>query len=346
MWGGGGCPHPLGVRGGCAVRTRLPLFALVATVATLALSLGAAADASAQATTGPPATARVFRPVGWPQLHGAAAPASSPNNLAYRGGSVFTTPAIYIIYWGPQWASGFSTGGYSSGQAQTYVHSFFGGVGGSSWLNSQMQYCQGAAVGTQFCSGGQRVTNPAGQLKGTWNDTTSVPAFPSDAQVQAAARRGASHFGYSASALYMVVTPHNHNTLGFGLQWCAYHDNSTFGGRPLAYANLPYNPDAGTLCGRNFVNRSNNSFGNGYFDGFSMVAGHEYAEAATDAFPSQTLAWVDSSGNETGDKCAWNGGPGPQSASRNITLGGHSFAVQSLWSNTANGNTSGCVISG
>jgi serine protease len=95
----------------------------------------------------------------------------------------------------------------------------------------------------------------------------------------------------------------------------------------------------------NFVNGSNNSFGNGFFDGLSIVGGHEYAEAISDAFPSNTIGWLDTAGAENGDKCAWGQGPGPNSASQDVSLAGHSFAVQSLWSNLANGSTGGCVIS-
>ena len=94
----------------------------------------------------------------------------------------------------------------------------------------------------------------------------------------------------------------------------------------------------------NFVNKTNSTFGNGFFDGLSIVAGHEYAEAITDMFPSNAIAWLDASGAENGDKCAWGRGPGPQSASQNISLGGHSFAVQSLWSNAFNGGSGGCVL--
>src|ERR1051326_7311092 len=256
------------------------------------------------------------------------------------GGSVFTAPEVFVIFWGSQWSTGFSTNGFSSSQAQTYITTFLGTVGGSPWLNSQSQYCQGIATGSQFCGSSGRVTNPSSQLKGTWVDTSTVPTRPSDSQVQAEARRGASHFGYSAQALYMVFTPHSHNISGFGTQFCAYHDNTTTSsGQPLAYANMPYIPDAAQSCGRNFVNGSNDSFGHGYFDGYSIVAGHEYAEATTDAFPSQTIAWLDNNGEETGDKCAWGQGPGPNSASQDITLGSQFFAVQSLWSNLANGST-------
>jgi hypothetical protein len=325
------------------MRARALLSAFGAVSATLMLSIGASASAPVPAV-GAPVTAKVFRPVGFHQTRGAApnAPTASAQNLEFMGGNVFTSPEIFLIFWG--WNHTWTTGGFTSAQAMTYVSDFFGGVGGSSWIQSQSQYCQGVAIGAQTCGSTGRVTNPTGQLAGTWVDTTTVPSHPTDAQVQSAAQRGASHFGYSANALYMVLTPHNHSISGFGTQFCAYHDNTSFNGQPLAYANMPYAPDAGVSCGEDFVNGSNSSFGNGFFDGLSIVSGHEYAEATTDAFPSNTIAWLDTNGEETGDKCAWDTGPGPQSASTNVSLGGHSFAVQSLWSNLANSATGGCVI--
>src|SRR5436305_14802568 len=95
---------------------------------------------------------------------------------------------------------------------------------------------------------------------------------------------------------------------------------------------MPYQPDAGSSCGAIFVNGTNNSYGSGYFDGFSVVGGHECAEAETDPRPSSGLyAWKDSGGNEIGDECAW------LSSSTNVTLGSHAYAVQPLWSNPNSG---------
>jgi hypothetical protein len=44
-------------------------------------------------------------------------------------------------------------------------------------------------------------------------------------------------------------------------------------------------------------------------DGWSIVTGHEYAEAVTDPdnFLSDQDGWNDAQGNENGDKCAWTG---------------------------------------
>lgn len=265
---------------------------------------------------------------------------SRGSNLFYHGGSIESAAKVYIVWWGPQWSgSGFSTGGYSSGQAQTYVSNFFAGVGGSGWANSTTQYCQGVASGTTQCgSAGVHPTNPAGELGGTWNDTSAVPTSPTQSQIAAEASALANHFGgVNTTANYMVFTPTGHSESGFGTQWCAYHSSSG----SLSYSYMPYQPDAGASCGMNFVNPSNNTFGNGFFDGFSIVGGHEYAETVTDPYPNS--GWLDGRGAENGDKCAWISSG--QGAASNIGLGGNSYAVQSLWSNAFNGGAGGCVLS-
>ncbi len=267
-------------------------------------------------------------------------PAASANDLHYQGGAVEVTPKVYISWWGSQWNTGFSTGGYTSAQAQAYIRGFFSNVGGSSWDNIDTQYCQNTTIGSTTCtSGSTHITNPTGQLKGEWVDTTtSVPLHPTQSQIQSAATRLMNHFGgYDANATYFVFTPTGHSMSGFGTQWCAWHDEPT-SGTQMAYAYIPYIPDAGTSCGRNFVNKTNNSYGNGYFDGFSIVGGHEYAEAMTDPHPERTstnFGWLANNGEENGDLCAW------ASNSTNITLGSHFYAVQPIWSNA----TSSCVTS-
>ncbi len=309
---------------------RLAIIASVATVGLAILAVLAVNPASAAAS--PRSAVPHTHQMG---VRGALAPAAA-TPLKYQGGAVETTPAIYISWWGSQWNTGFSTGGYTSAQAQTYITGFFGNVGGSTWAKIDTQYCQGVAIGTINCgTSGTHITNPTGQLKGTWVDTTSVPLSPTQSQIQSAATRLMNHFGgYNANATYFVFTPHGRSMVGFGTQWCAWHDEPT-SGTNMAYAYIPYIPDAGTSCGRNFVNKTNNSYGNGYFDGFSIVAGHEYAEAVTDPHPERTstnFGWVTSTGSggqENGDLCAW------ASNSKNITLGAHFYAIQPLWSNSS-----------
>src|SRR5215472_14406210 len=182
------------MEGESAMRTRWLAAVISAAVATAVFSIGASASGGSPAPTahGPVLSrhAKVFRPVGWFRAHRSAvrqAPLQDVN-LQYNGGSVFTNPGAFVIFWGPDWASGFSTGGFSSDQAQNYVTSFLGGVGGSSWINSQSQYCQNTSFLNEFCAGdpnAQFVTNPGGQLLGAAVDSSPVPSSPTDADVQA-----------------------------------------------------------------------------------------------------------------------------------------------------------------
>src|SRR2546430_4752628 len=110
------------------------------------------------------------------------------SNLFYHGGAIEQSAKVYVVYWGPQWSAGFSTGGYTSGQAQTYVQDFFGGVGGSSWARSTTQYCQGVAGGTTQCgAGGGPPTNPSRAPPGTPGATRARPPTRTPSSVAAEA---------------------------------------------------------------------------------------------------------------------------------------------------------------
>src|SRR5207248_2099008 len=133
-------------------------------------------------------------------------------------------PAVYLIYWGPQWAKGFTTPSssgklYSSKTLQTYVNSFFSNAGGSKWAAVQTQYCRNVPIGTATCkgiAGADYVTNPTGQLKGVWTDSTAVPSDIVtaglaqnliDDPLASEAMRASAHFKYDPNATYMILTP-------------------------------------------------------------------------------------------------------------------------------------------
>ena len=281
---------------------------------------------------------------------------TSANNLIYHGGTVETVPVVFTVYWGTEWESGFtathSVFTYTSATIQNYINSFFTRVGGSRWAGVPTQYCQGITAPAFSCtgqSGAQHITNPSGQLKGTWTDPTPAPSdivatalvsnFTTD-PLEAEAIRAAQHFGYDANATYMIFTPPNHGATGYGSIYCAYHEETTHTTSPgVRYAFIPYVPEQGTACGGNKVNLQDDAFGHGYLDGYSIVAGHEYAEAATDPdnLNGYQDGWNDATTSENGDKCAWSG-------LQNITLAGQFYAVQPLWSNEANGGQGGCAI--
>jgi len=196
----------------------------VASTLALLLTIFVATPAGASASSSHKVAMGIYKG----SSHSALIKASPSQDLEYWGGPIEQAPKVYISWWGTQWNTHFSTGGYSSTTAQTYVTNFYSNVGGSSWNNTDTQYCSGVATGTTICgSSGTHIQNNTGILAGTWVDTTSVPTHPTQSQIASAASRLMSHFGYSANATYFVFTPSGHSMSGFGTQWCAWHDSTS-----------------------------------------------------------------------------------------------------------------------
>jgi len=350
---------------------RLKLTAIAALAIAAAAAFGVqGATSGTRAVTNPK---HFFWAKGQPDPTGTAT--STSNDLIYHGGNagdgaigIEKKPAVYLVFWGTEWANGFTTPDsdgtlYSSKTLQNYVSSFFAGVGGSAWAGVQTQYCRNVPAGTTSCkgiSGADFIANPRNQLKGVWTDPTPVPSDIVtlglaenlvDDPITMEAQRASAHFRYDANATYIILTPPRTIATGQPV-YCGYHTQTTSVdgvGNPyrLQYAFIPFLnmdwPGLGTTgCGMHFVNPTSNAFGNGIFDGYSIVTGHEYAEAVTDPdnFFSDQDGWNDAQGSENGDKCAWD------PSTQNIALGAHQFAVQPLWSNEAfDASGNGCVVS-
>lgn len=232
-------------------------------------------------------------------------------NLIYNGGPVAHAPVVYLDFWGSQWNSD------SNGVSQ-YMQSFFGGLGasGDNWSTITSQYQDSSGSGPAY--GGA-------VLGGTWADNGgAAPSSASQGQLAAEAVTAAQHFGVSGDNIdIFVLSPSGTQPDGFpSTGFCAWHDYTSSSSGNIPYTNMPYVLDAGSSCGASSVQ--------GPLDGFSIVGGHEYAEAITDPEPSS--GWLDSSGSEIGDKCAWQ-----NLSTLNLSTG--SFAIQPLWSNRDNGCT-------
>lgn len=228
--------------------------------------------------------------------------------------------------------------GYSSVQLQTYLTDLLGGISGSQWFNSQTQYCQGVAAGATACAGQVAQVGSIAPSVQYWFDSSSPS--PTDAGVFAEADAAAAHFNLvnDINATVLVLTPmgQSYFTTG-GTQFCGYHGYTS----NVIYAYIPWIPDGGVGCGLNAVNGTNDSFGHGHFDGFSLVVGHEVAETATDPLPdlvdtstgAVTYGWAEVDPGpivyESGDKCvavaAW--------PYQDLVFGSvnNFFAMQPLW---------------
>ncbi len=296
--------------------------------------------------------------------------AGSTKDMTFQGGidGVGVTtggPQIYLVFYGSQWGTQSTTAaGYAafSGDANGMapdLQAFFSGLGTSNelWSGVMTQYCEGVAVGTVLCpTASSHVAYPSGGgvLKGVWEDSSLVsPSHASAGQLAQEAESAAAHFGNTTAAQnrdaqYVIVSPTGTHPDGFNTPsggFCAWHDytgdsaylgsiNQAPSGGPVAFTNMPYVTDLGASCGEDFVNPGSA----GLLDGVTIVGGHEYAETLTDQFPAG--GWIDASGNENGDKCAWIGSG--QGAATDLALGTGSFAVQSTWANDFNGGAGGC----
>src|SRR3954454_2882240 len=115
-------------------RSLLALAAVVAAVVTIGVA------SAAPASSGPTNPKHFF----WaPGQDPQGTVNAAANDLVYHGGSIGDgaigiqkKPAVYLIFWGPQWKTGFTTPDsndgtlYSSATLQSYITSFFANLGG------------------------------------------------------------------------------------------------------------------------------------------------------------------------------------------------------------------------
>lgn len=256
--------------------------------------------------------------------------------MPWNSGPVQHSPKVYVLFWGPTWAT-------DSGEqaSQSYLLNFFGGLGTSAdtWSETNVQYTD--STGHPALSGSVLTADAV--------DTTAPPSSVTQQSLATEAIAGATFFKISDVPNAQVVVVSQSGTCfsdGFAgssctpvaAAYCAWHSSTTYNGAQLSYTNLPYQLDAGSNCGENWINAS------GTWDGFSTVGGHEYAEAVTDPVPGSGYVDLNDSvsGGEIGDKCAWAGKIwGDTDPAGNITLPTGTFAVQSLWSNA----TDSCLMS-
>lgn len=173
---------------------------------------------------------------------------------------VMTNPQVYLVFWGAQWKNQSlkdSSGVYTNYQAMQLSLNFFQSLGGTPWVNTLTQYCQGIPGGPNgsYCpsySSAQYITNPTSLVKGWWVD--DVDALPSKVDLNSAQVEAWNawniHFR-DANAIYLIFTPSGEPWDFFGS--CAWHDeNDQAPG--IAFGVIPYQPDRGQACAGYSVN--------------------------------------------------------------------------------------------
>lgn len=287
----------------------VPLFMLV--LSTLSLWVPAHAFAAVQDAA---SHFLAVRPSGGRQLATARKGHGHGGKLVYHGGPVITTMKVHAIFWEPK-------GSFVSPRYNSLILRYFRDVGASGLYHNNTQYRDARGD-----------TPSQARLAGSWVDTGAYPAKRlTDGQMQAeiAHAMKANRWGGGLNNVFFIFTARGENVCTSSNQcsftsFCASH--GVFRGN-IVYAAIAYTGTNLHACGVSFSP-------NGDIDAESAinVASHEQMEVATNPLIN---AWIDASGAEIGDKCAWDFGGVS-------ILNGHAYLVQKEWDNAANN----CVMAG
>lgn len=242
------------------------------------------------------------------KLHtkGAHAASSSGSPLVDHGGPVLAASRTYVIWWGPAsaWAS----------DVQGGIGTLFAGFSGSHYLNIAQQYMRGASISS----------TPSGIR-------TDTSAPPSKVNASTLGNEVVREFTTpDPGGIYFVYT----SNFPRGGNFCAWHSfTSTGSSKPYAVAYMPNTTNVSGCNPGNTYGVTSQSEG---LRSLANVTAHEFMEAVTDDLPGNgSYAWIDSSGSEIGDKCAWQFTGSVKLANNSV------WQLQEEWSNSAAGCAQG-----
>ena len=130
----------------------------------------------------------------------------------------------------------------------------------------------------------------------------------------------------NTNGLYLVLSSADVFETGFCTADCGWHSYD-----PPSQLKFGWIGDPTTQCPNACSGQHIPPNGNFGADAMASVIAHEAAEAATDPFLN---AWLDSNGDENGDKCAWTFGNMTRLSSGayyNIVVGGTNYLIQQMW---------------
>jgi len=266
---------------------------------------------------------------------------STPNGIAYHGGSVVAYGVnIYYIWYG-NWSGDIP--------ATSILTALANGLGGSSYFNINTTYS--AFDGGRM----QPVTNML-RFAGSTNDNYSQGSNLSMSGVAMVVQNAIASGNLPAdpNGVYFVLSSADVTEDGFCQTGCGWHGYGSFTGARLTVnqtsasgvdIKFAFVGNPSTQC-IHFCSLWNANFpppnGDPGGDAMASIVAHELSEAVNDPHMD---AWFDATGAESADKCQWTFGaisrvPQGQlnsSGVYNVTLGGRNFLLQQLWVNAAGG---------
>ena len=264
-----------------------------------------------------------------PELAASAATGAAlgSGDLVWNGGLVEEQPRVFLIFWGFAWSNG--AGGLTPDAR--LVTTFFSEVSATPFQNNLTQY-------------GDPDRYPSSSLTvgGVWLDSVNPPVNSqtcggptiddSSVQSEIAHALKVNNWSSDVNSTYLLYTP-----LGYFVnqgggpafcseqQFCAYHGMSYTAQAPYAVIPFPTGQagGGGTAAGCMVPNSPNNNLAGDSLVNLSSV---EQANVTTDPHLD---AYLDATGLEIGDKCAWDFSAGQMTLDN-----GDAFELQTEYSNT------------
>ncbi len=265
------------------------------------------------------------------------------------------TNTTYAIYWLPP-------GQTMSPNYQGIINGFFQNVAAAGGLSSTVygsdtQYYMGSNpqvfIQARSTFGGTFVDTsspiPGGSCNGQYTPTIAshLTGCVTDSQIQTEIEHvlGVTGWTPGPTKLFLLFTPRSVGSCADATSgtcaytfYCAYHSDYVDSQGDVLYANQPYT-ETGQLGLPGACDSGQHPNGD-WADATLNVASHEHNEAVTDPDGN---AWYDASGNENGDKCAWNFGTAVGATGfgqYNQMIGTGKYYLQQEWSNAS----SSCVL--
>jgi hypothetical protein len=261
--------------------------------------------------------------------------------VRYHGSSVMHSVTAYLIFWLPNGVS-FEPGGNNS-RFESIMAQYINDIGGTPYYGIAGQYWDHQGfVTNQVTLGATYIDTQPYPHAGT----KSNPLGSEDITHELMRVRHANNWLADGEHLYFIFTGYDIESCGvysygrgcsFGANqhYCAYHDYvmDPADENMIVFGYEPTLSDCVQLPQLKTYGSPNHDV---VADGALIAMSHEHFEAVSDPYIG---SWFDSAvdGGEIGDKCEYLFGA-IRSDGSNVTLGhGHTYLLQSEWSNRADG---------